>query len=80
MRSDSDSTAVNALSNKACKLAMSHCAATPLDDGDTVAGASSATLAFDEQDGCNYVARYTSVALLLRAGSVTLAVDQITGG
>ena len=59
---------------------MSHCAATPLDDGDTVAGASSATLAFDEQDGSDCVARGTSVALFLGAGSVALAVDELAGG
>ena len=56
-RSDSYSTAANALSEKDCKLAMSHCAATPLDDCNTVAGASSATLAFDEPDGVNCVAK-----------------------
>ena len=78
-RSDSDSTAINALSNEDCKLAMSHCEVAPLDDGDTVAGASSATFAFDEPDGGDCVARKTSVALFLGAGSVALAVDELTG-
>ena len=79
-RSDSYSTAVSALSDKDCKLAMSHCAATPLDDGDAVAGAISATLAFDGPDGGDCVARWTSVALFLGAGAVALAVDALPGG
>ena len=58
---------------------MSHCEVTPQDDGDTVAGASSATFAFDEPDGGEFVARNTSVALFLGAGSVALAVDGLTG-
>ena len=58
---------------------MSHCEVTPLDDGDTVAGASSPTFAFDEPDGGDCVARKTSVTLFLGAGSVALAVDGLTG-
>ena len=77
--SDSYSTAVSALSDKDCKLAISHCAATPLYDGDAVAGASSATLAFDGPDGGDCVARGTSVALFLGAGSVAKAVDWVIG-